>query len=126
MPIEWDDADVRRKLSGFERAYADEVAEALYEEGREVQRESMRRTPVDTGALRASHKTNRPYRRGKTLTVIVQVGGPAAEYAPHVHWRADVKHKVGGSHFLQSAVEEARPGMARRIAERVAKKVEGK
>lgn len=100
--------------------YPDIAEKVLYQEGLAVQKESMKRTPVLTGALRASHETEKPKRSGNTLSVRIKVGGPAAEYAPHVHFRDDLTHNVGQSRFLESAINDA----AKDIAKRMAKKIE--
>ena len=87
------------------------VAAALYQEGLKVQADSMRRTPVDTGTLKASHETSLPSYRGDFLEVTISVGGAAKKYAVPVHERLDVKHPNGEAKFLQNAVDERADSM---------------
>jgi len=110
-----------------------EGGRALYAEALEIQKTSMRRTPVDTrpnadypnqraphpGQLRASHITNKPELVRGEVTVKIEVGGPAAPYALPVHERLDVHHPVGEAKFLEKSVYEAQPGMGDRIARRI-------
>jgi hypothetical protein len=103
---------IRRKLA---------LGAALYQEGLYIQRNSMRRTPVDTGALRASHETTEPAYKGGEIEVAIQVGGPAAPYALIVHERLDVGHRVGEAKFLERSVTEAAAGIDERLARRIAK-----
>jgi hypothetical protein len=97
----------------------DVAATALYEFAQEIRTESMKRTPVDTGALRASHVVSAPTRSGNTVEVRIGVGGPATPYAIYVHENLSASHTVGRSKFLESAVLDAVPTMARRIAARI-------
>jgi hypothetical protein len=95
------------------------AAAALYQEGLVVQKESMKRTPVDTGALRASHETSLPSWKGDSLEVTIAVGGPAADYAVPVHERTEVTHTNGQAKFLESAVHEASSSLLERLAQRM-------
>jgi hypothetical protein len=96
-----------------------EVERAVYEEGLGVMKESMRRTPVDTGALRATHETSKPITEGGVTRVTISVGGPAAPYAVFVHEDNQAHHTVGQAGFLRSAAYEAAAGMAERVARRI-------
>ena len=108
------------------------AAAALYQEGLLVQKASMKRTPVDTGALRASHETSIPEWVGDNLEVTIQVGGPAASYAVIVHEDLEADHtktikrkgkkisrKVGEAKFLEKSVDEAEAGLLARLARRM-------
>jgi hypothetical protein len=122
---------IRHRLEGLAARIPNEVARALYEEALIEMKESMRRTPVDTGALRASHETLPPVISGRDISVTIQVGGPAVRYAIAVHehlsehsppsWIAagDVEFHVGGPKFLESTILESKPFMAARIAKRI-------
>jgi hypothetical protein len=113
------------KLKKAKRVIPFEMAAGLYQEGLLVMETSMRRTPVEIGTLRGSHETGQPEWKGKMLQVNIQVGGPAAPYAKIVHERIigpggnKVRHKTGQAKFLQSALEEATPGLAARLAKRI-------
>ena len=94
---------------------------ALYAEALIEQAESMQRTPVDTGALRASHITTHPERSigGGTISVTIQVGGPAAGYALAVHEDMEAFHKTGQAKYLESTINESAPHLAARIGARL-------
>lgn len=95
------------------------VGQALYEEAGGISTVSQTRTPVDTGALRASHRVSQPETNGTEISVEISVGGAAADYAVYVHERLDTHHDVGQAKFLESALVEAEPQVAARIAERL-------
>ena len=94
---------------------------ALYAEALIEMAESMQRTPVDTGALRASHITHKPYLSlgGKEISVTIEVGGSAAPYALAVHEDLEAFHKTGQAKYLESTLMES----ARFIPERVGKRL---
>lgn len=94
-------------------------AAALYQEGLKIQRTSMERTPVDTGALRASHVTEQPVIDGMNISVRIVVGGPAAEYALKVHEDLSAHHETGQAKYLESAYNEAVSGLGERLAEKL-------
>jgi len=101
------------------KAVPHEVSEALYQEAEIERKESMRRTPVDTGALRASHETSRPEMGWEGWEVTISVGGPAAPYAVYVHEDMEAFHHVGQAKFLESTIKESAPHMAKRVANRI-------
>ena len=96
-----------------------QVGRALYQEALLVQGDSMEHTPVDTGALRASHETERPVFSGADVSVTIKVGGPAAGYAVEVHEDLEAHHEVGEAKFLESALNRAVPDIAERVAARL-------
>jgi hypothetical protein len=81
--------------------------------------EAQNRTPVDTGALRASGFVSGPESDGSELTVSIGFGGPAVPYAVHVHEDLEAYHKVGQAKFLESTLLESVPHLGNRIAARV-------
>jgi len=95
------------------------AAAALYQEALIEQKESMSRTPVDTGALRDSHQTSRPKWKGDNLEVTIKVGGPTASYAVAVHERTEVLHENGQAKFLESTIFDSSRSMLARIAKRM-------
>jgi hypothetical protein len=105
-----------RKLREHLQKRPDQVAAALYQEAQVIMTEAKRRTPVDTGALRASGHVGLPEREGSKLTVPMSFG---TEYAIYVHENLEAKHPVGQARFLASAVEDAAPGLSERVATRV-------
>ena len=117
-------AKVAKKLKKVEKEIPIEMAAALYQEALVITGVSMGRTPVDTTALRDSHEVSDPRWKGKMLHVDIKVGGPAASYAVAVHERTDARHQPpygtgGQAKFLESAVLEAQPQLAKRIAKRI-------
>ena len=114
------DADaVKAKLKMILVSNAVALPRALFEVGQEEARESMKRTPVDTGALRASHEVQKPKQVGRDLSVEIRVGGPAAKYAVIVHEDLMAFHKTGGPKFLESTINEGSPHYPKRVANRI-------
>jgi len=111
--------DLLVKLKALGPNLLREGGRALYAEALEIQKASMRRTPVDTGALRASHVTSEPKLEGGAVAVKIEVGGPSAEYAFYVHEDLEARHPVGEAKFLEKSVYEAMPGLGDRIARRI-------
>lgn len=111
--------DIQRKLLKLAQAVPHAAARALYEEAQIERTESMRRTPVDTGALRASHMVSKPRIEGRTISVSITVGGAAAPYAVVVHEDTYATHRVGQAKFLQSTIEESARFLAARVARRM-------
>jgi len=96
-----------------------EAGRALYQEAKVEQKESMKRTPVLTGALRASHETTLPQYEGHDVYVKIVVGGPAAPYAVAVHENLEAQHLNGQAKFLESTLLESRSSMGSRVARRI-------
>lgn len=91
------------------------VERAAYVEMSVERQESMRRTPVKTGALRSSH-TLKVTRNWREVTATIGVGGVAAPYAVHVHENLEALHPNGQAKFLESTIRESLPFLAARIA----------
>lgn len=111
-------ADVTRKLQRFAAQFPDELKSALRSELEIESTESQRRTPVDTGALRQSHRVE-VKDDGDDIVGTITVGGPAAPYAVDVHERLDVFHPVGQAKFLESTLAESKAHLANRVAKRI-------
>ena len=110
---------VAQNLSEMGKQARQSAAAALYAEAQAIRLESMRRTPVDTGALRASHQVSFPVISVQEISTTIGVGGPSAPYAIFVHEITRLKHKVGRSKFLESALRDAFPRLAKNIADRM-------
>jgi hypothetical protein len=110
---------MRGKLKQFSKKFPDEVGRALYIETEIESKEVKRRTPVDTGELRASVHVVGPIRRWRQIYTEIVAGGPAAPYAIYVHEDPDAFHPVGQWKFIESVVLESRPYMAARVAKRI-------
>lgn len=113
----WD--GVRGRLDRIAKETPKIVATALYQEALVEQKEAMTRCPVDTGALRGSHQTQRPVIAGGDISVAIVCGGPAAPYAVHVHENLEADHPVGEAKWLERTIRESAPFMAERIGKRV-------
>lgn len=96
--------------------FPDRVAAALYQEAQIEMTEAKRRTPVDTGLLRASGNVLEPEREGRRVSVTLVFG---TDYAVYVHENLEAFHKVGQARFLASVLEESAPYMAQRLAVRL-------
>lgn len=109
------------KLGAVQRAIAQELAAALYQECEATMAVSKAQyAPVETGALRSSGFVEPPKVSGTTVVVRLGYGGAAKEYALIVHERLGVNHPVGQAKYLETPVLERLPGMATRIRARVA------
>lgn len=69
------------------------------------------RTPVLTGALRASEFVDGPDFTSKVIEVSLNAGGPAAPYAWFVHENLDANHTVGQAKYIESVIFERAPFM---------------
>jgi len=110
---------IKARLTAFERRFPDHVANALRIETEIEATECKRRTPVDTGALRASIHVEGPEREGRRIWTSIVAGGVAASYALIVHEDMEAFHKVGQAKYIESVILESRPYMAQRVAARV-------
>lgn len=119
------DAEVRQKLTALGLKSSSAVAKALYAEALLIMGVSADRTPEDIGTLKGSHVTTQPQVKGRDIEVKIEVGGPSAPYALIVHEDLKARHGVehgfqgGQAKFLESAVLEAVPTLASRIAIRL-------
>ena len=111
--------EMQRAFTAIIRGLPNVVGAALYAEAQIERTESMRRTPVDLGNLRASHIVLPPVTKGAETMVTIAVGGPAAPYAVYVHENLEADHKVGQAKFLESTLKESAPYIAQRVARRI-------
>jgi len=108
------------RLLNFIRALPDEVERALQAEAEEVLKVAKSRTPVKTGALRASGVLQEPVKAGFMTAQPITFGDPTPYYAIFVHENLEARHPNGGqSKFLESAVMDAMPGLSVRIGQRI-------
>jgi hypothetical protein len=110
------------KISAVKKSLPLQVAKALYIEAQIEATESKKRTPVDTGNLRASTYVTEPIIDGDHISVSIVVGGVAAPYAVYVHENLEAFHEVGEAKFLESTLLESRQFIAARVAKRVSLK----
>jgi len=112
-------AAIIARIRTIQKSVPQQIASALYIECQIEATESKKRTPVDTGNLRASTMVTDPVIDGDKISCSIVVGGVAAPYAVFVHEDLDAYHEVGQAKFLESTLLESRPYMAERVAKRV-------
>ena len=100
-----------------------DVEAGLYQEGELVMARSVRRTPVDTGNLRASAHVKRPETSGGKTTVTVAYG---TDYAIYVHEILTNEHPVGRAKFLESALKDAEKVIMPRLKKRILARLVGR
>jgi hypothetical protein len=111
--------NVKARLEKFRKALILQAGRALVEEAQVEQKESMKRTPVLTGALRASHETSDFKLTRNTIEVSIKVGGASAPYAVAVHEDLEAWHRTGEAKFLENTIKESAPHMASRVSRRL-------
>jgi hypothetical protein len=111
-------AALSRKLAKLGSSAIDVFGVALYQEAEIEMTEAKRRTPVKTGALRASGAVRRLSRVSRDLAVVLGFGGPAVQYALRVHEDVEMFHRVGQAKYLESVLLESAPYIAARVAKR--------
>lgn len=105
-----------RKIKAFS---PDEFARALYQEAQIELTEIKNRTPVDTGALRASERVEGPFREGRRIWVNIVAGGASVTYAFIVHEDLEAFHKQGQAKYIEQPLSESAPYLAERVAKRI-------
>lgn len=108
---------VKKRLAELFAKAPGAVASAMYQEGLAVDAAALRKMPVDSGRMRASHYVSPPEKAGDTVVVEIGVG---TEYAVFVHEDTSKHHPVGGAKFLERALNERASGFAERLAKRAA------
>lgn len=114
-----DDKEVRRKIQHAIKHSPKVIERALRVEVNIEAKEAKQRTPVDTGALRASVHATEPEWEGTRVSAMIAAGGPAAPYALYVHEDLDAHHVVGQAKFIESVMFESAPFIAARVASRI-------
>jgi hypothetical protein len=110
----WD--QVERRIRALAAQYPIHAQQALRIEAEIEMGEAKERTPVRTGALRAS---------GRVESLLGQIGirwafgGAAIDYAIPVHENLEAFHRVGQAKYLESVLVEATPYLADRVATRM-------
>lgn len=88
----------KRVLNEVVKKYRTSLSAGLYASGLALQTDAQKRSPVDTGALRASAETRRTLRGVDKVVVSV---GFSARYALYVHENVGANFKVGQAKFLE-------------------------
>lgn len=132
---------MRDTLKKLATDHPQKVASAIYLEAQIIMTESKKRCPVDDGPLRTSGTVHLPEIRiaggKKQIKVLMSYGGAAQDYALAVHehmsehspWMWIVAELEGkgitwsaagtGPKFLESAINDAMPTLAAKIAARM-------
>lgn len=113
-------ADVLAGLDHLKSQMLSIGGRALREEAEIEMTEAKERTPVDTGALRASGRVTGPETKGSDIEVKLAFGNASAEYALYVHEDIDAFHNVGQAKYLESTLNESAPHLPGRIGKRIA------
>ena len=108
-----------RQLQDLALKFAHRVEPALRAEAEIEMAEAKRRTPVATGALRASGHVEVTV-SGRDAEARLRFGGPSAPYSVFVHENLRAYHRVGQAKFLESTLMESKRFMAARLARRIA------
>ena len=91
-------------------------AGVIYREAERIMTDAKRRTPVETGALRASGQIQPPTTTPTTVSVAIGFGNSSTPYAIYVHENLRARHPVGEAKFLENAATAARRGLDARLA----------
>ena len=78
-------------------------------------RRAKERVPVDTGALRDSGAVTLS-QDGRRTVATISFGNDQVGYATIVHEDLEAQHDQGTAKFLEHALNEAAPDLARKIA----------
>jgi hypothetical protein len=108
---------VERGLRRLARDLPTAAQQALRVEAEVEMTEAKARTPVRTGALRASGRVEAL--PGGALGVRWAFGGPAIDYAIEVHENLTAFHPVGQAKYLESVLQESAPYLLERVARRM-------
>ena len=111
--------ELKRKFQRLAKGMPVEAGKALVAEAKRIEKESRERTPVDTGALRDTHRVSDPKIRGGVVSVAIGVGDSSTPYAVAVHERMETTHPSGRSKFLQSAAFDAAPSLAAKLGKQI-------
>lgn len=112
-------AAMQAKIRAFAKRMPDKAAVALFRESEIEMTEAKRRTPVDTGTLRASGFVYPPERNGNRISVLLSFGGAAETYAIIVHEDLEAHHRIGQAKYLESVLSESAGHMLTRIGRRL-------
>lgn len=115
----FDDKGLRTALRRLSSQTRKAVAASLFQEGEIIMAVAKDRTPVRDGYLKESGHVQLPTISSDEISVVLGFGGPTAPYAVVVHEDLDAHHTVGQAKFLESALMEAEPDLADRLARRV-------
>lgn len=113
------DRQISQKLGQFMERFPQAAGDALMEELAIDRDEVEERTPLKTGQLRSTIRTDGPHIAGKQIRGSIQAGDADTPYAVIVHEDLDAHHPYGQAKFLESVHNESSPHMTKRIARRL-------
>lgn len=131
MPLEvtfTGQAALEARLNALATGLLQQAAAALSQEAEAIMTEAKERTPVETGALRASGHVVPPVLEGGEATIVLAFGGdgavnehgvPVDSYAVVVHEDLEAHHPVGEAKFLERPLLEHAPGLPEAVAARM-------
>ena len=111
--------ELSNRLRRIATEYPKDCGRALYQEALIEQAESMARTPVLTGNLRSTHRTEQPDYSMGSISVQITVGDSATPYAVRIHEDLEMYHPHGQAKFLESTLMESAPYWTQRVAARL-------
>ncbi len=112
-------AQVQARLRDLGRMFPVVAGNAMRAEAEIEMTEAKERTPVLTGALKASGHVVGPEITSRDITVVLRFGGPAIPYAIVVHENLSAYHRVGQAKYLESVIRESATFLPARIATRI-------
>jgi len=117
-------AEINRRLLNLIRALPHEINTAMIEEADEILEEAKADCPWKTTDLRDSGKRHDPENEGFSTAVKITFGTPDPYYAIYVHEDLNARHEPpygngGHAKFLETAVNNAKPGLSIRIGKRI-------
>ena len=112
-------AELNRNIAKVAQRMPYQAAVAMYAEASIEMLEAKRRTPVKTGALRASGHVTAPELRMGSIRVALNFGNASVGYAVPVHEDVEAYHRVGQAKYLESTLRESAPFLPARIARRM-------
>lgn len=113
------DKKLVKELEKLAKRYPWYAATALYWEGIDIIRDSIKRTPWEFSILRSSAYVAPPNPQDKSPRVEVGYG---TSYAVYVHEDTSARHPRGGTaKFLERALDDAASGYLARLAQRIRK-----
>lgn len=99
-------SDAINRLNNLGSNVSPIIGVALNQVHEEMMTLAKERTPVDTGALRASGHVIPPTISGGKVKSVGGFGGTSVNYAIMVHENLNVHHRVGQAKFYESAVND--------------------
>ena len=102
------------------------LSKTLNKEHEKIMTEAKMRTPVDTGALRASGVVMPPVVYAGIIKSVGQFGGVSVDYALKVHEDLAVIHNVGRSKYYESASLDGRDRLENAVEEALNELIESR